>query len=199
MEPVILATKRLVLRPLAPSDAAAVHRACQDPDIQRWTSVPSPYTREHAEAFVGEICPAGWRDEQLLNFGSFTRDGDVLVSSIGLHTAKLGDDGTAEIGYWTAPEHRRLGYTAEAAVAVARWAFLGLGVQRLEWLAEVGNVASRAVAVKAGFTIEGLLRSRIVQRATRRDAWIGSLLASDLGLPEEPLPYLPHHPRSADL
>jgi RimJ/RimL family protein N-acetyltransferase len=193
MEPVTLTTERLLLRPFTPQDAPAVLLACQDPDIQRWTRVPSPYGRHHAESFTGEISPAGWRDETLLNFGSFTRDGGELVSSIGLVRLEQlrGEERLAEIGYWTAKEQRGRGYTTEAVRAVARWAFEALGVERLEWLAEVGNEASRAVAVSAGFTMEGTLRSRLVHSGTRRDAWIGSLLPSDLGLAAE-APYLPH-------
>ena len=45
----------LLLRPWRPDDADAVHRACQDPDIQRWTTVPRPYLREHADAFVAQV------------------------------------------------------------------------------------------------------------------------------------------------
>lgn len=183
MEPVTLTTERLRLRPLGPDDAEAVHQACQDPEITRWTAVPCPYRKEHADSFVGSISPEGWRNETLLNFGSFCRATDRFISSIGLvgltelHTAKI-----AEIGYWTVKEHRSRGYTVEAVAAVARWCFHSLGVERLEWLAEVGNTASRAVAEKVGFRIEGTLRSRILHRGIRRDAWIGALLPSDLGL-----------------
>ena len=42
----------LVLRPWQLADADAVYEACQDPIIQMYTTVPVPYTREHAEAFV---------------------------------------------------------------------------------------------------------------------------------------------------
>ena len=42
----------LTLRPPKPEDAEAVTAACQDPEIQRWTLVPSPYRREHAEAWL---------------------------------------------------------------------------------------------------------------------------------------------------
>ncbi len=42
MEPLILTTPRLVLRPFEASDVDAVFAACQDPDIPRWTNVPSP-------------------------------------------------------------------------------------------------------------------------------------------------------------
>lgn len=180
MEPVHLETERLVLRPLAEADIEAVLRACQDDDIQRWTSVPSPYHRAHAEGFVREVCPAGWRAETLFNLGSFTRTDGALVSSVGIHPRTFRTDGIAEIGYWTAREQRGHGYTAEAVAEVCRWAFQQLGVRRLEWLANVGNVGSRAVAAKVGFVQEGTLRSRIVHRGERMDAWSGALLPSDL-------------------
>ncbi|MFJ8018439.1 GNAT family N-acetyltransferase [Streptomyces sp. NPDC096339] len=48
MEPITLYTERLVLRPHTPGDAAEVHAACQDPEIQRWISVPVPYEPAHA-------------------------------------------------------------------------------------------------------------------------------------------------------
>ncbi|WP_377271088.1 GNAT family N-acetyltransferase [Peterkaempfera sp. SMS 1(5)a] len=176
MKPVILETPRLLLRPLGPEDAEAVHLACQDEDIQRWTVVPSPYLPEHAEGFVNQISPDGWQNDTLYNWGSFTRDG-ALVSSVGLSFP--GRAGFAEVGYWTAREQRGRGYTAEAVAAVCDWAFATLGIQRLEWLAGVGNVGSRAVADRVGFVFEGTLRSYLEQRGERRDAWVGALLPTD--------------------
>ncbi|MFH8370380.1 GNAT family N-acetyltransferase [Streptomyces sp. NPDC018031] len=192
MEPVTLTTDRLVLRPFQPSDAPAVHAACQDPEIPRWTRVPSPYTPEHAADFVGRLSPEGWRDGTGYDLAVTTRDGGLLVGAVGLVrlTGLDTDERQAELGYWTVKEHRGRGYTAEAARALAVWAFTELGVERLEWLAETGNVGSRAVALKVGFRMEGTLRARIPHAGTRRDSWIGSLLPSDLGLPSV-TPYLP--------
>jgi RimJ/RimL family protein N-acetyltransferase len=183
MVPIALTTDRLRLRPLGPGDAEAVYAACQDPEIPRWTTVPSPYTREHAADFTGRICPEGWRDDVLYNFGAFSLDTGALVSSMGL--VRLGQlaapDHQAELGYWTVKGQRGKGYTAEAARAVCSWAFEGLGVERIEWYAEAGNEGSRAVALKVGFVMEGTIRSKIVREGTRRDAWSGSLLPSDWG------------------
>lgn len=193
MEPITLTTDRLLLRPLASGDVDAVFAACQDPEIPRWTSVPSPYTREHAVGFVEQISADGWRDDSLYNFGVFTRDGGALVGSMGL--VRLGQLAApthqAELGYWTAKEQRGRGYTVEAARAVCAWAFDALGVERLEWYAEAGNEGSRAVALKLGFVMEGTIRSKIVQQGTRRDTWSGSLLPSDWDRASA-TPYLPH-------
>ncbi|GHC69778.1 GNAT family N-acetyltransferase [Streptomyces cinnamoneus] len=192
MEPVHLTTERLELRPFTTADVPAVHTACQDPDIPRYTSVPSPYTTEDARVFVEERCPRDWDEDSAYTWGVFTRDDGRLAGSMCLvrlaylHTPER----QAELGYWTAKEARGRGYTVEAAREVIRWAFEDLGVERLEWYAEAGNEASRGVALKAGFRMEGTLRSKIPYNGTRRDAWTGSLLPSDLGMPTQAL-YLP--------
>lgn len=84
---------------------------------------------------------------------------------------------------------RGRGYAAEAVRALATWSFTGLGVQRLEWRAEAGNTASRAVAMKVGSAMEGVLRAAQTSDNSLRDTWIGALLPSDLGLPFA----VPHH------
>ncbi|MGW1728872.1 GNAT family N-acetyltransferase [Streptomyces sp. NPDC002306] len=186
MEPVTLTTGRLVLRTVGPDDSDAVYAAAQDPDIQRWTTIPSPYLPEHAQGFTRRLVPAGWADGSMCTFGVFLPEGG-LVGMLALTMRSLG---TAEIGFWATKEHRGNGYTTEAALAATRWAFTRLAVDRVEWRAEVGNHASRAVAESTGFTIEGTLRSAINNKGVRRDCWVGSLLPSDLGLPST-APYLP--------
>ncbi|UQX01405.1 GNAT family N-acetyltransferase [Streptomyces sp. RerS4] len=190
MEPVTLTTERLSLSPFAPSDAEEVYAACQDPDIQRWTMVPSPYERAHADSFVGELVPGHWRDDTGYSFAVRLGPGGPLVAAVGVHVLQAFGTNSYEIGYWGTKEHRGRGYTTEAVTAVARWAFTDLGVVRLEWRAEVGNAGSRAVAEKAGFRVEGTLRASLHRADTVRDAWVGALLPSDLGLPSR-LPYLP--------
>ncbi len=195
MDPVTLSTERLALRPFEPSDAEAVRLACQDPEIPRWTPVPSPYTEQDAHRFIASAAD-NWQTDTAYTFGAFTRDGGDLVGSIGLVriAALRTPERQAELGYWTAKEQRGRGYTVEAAREVCRWGFADLGVERMEWCAEAGNLPSRAVALKVGFRIEGTHRARIIHAGTRRDAWFGALLPCDLGLPTE-TPYLPYEAR----
>ncbi|MFJ4961505.1 putative ribosomal N-acetyltransferase YdaF [Streptomyces sp. ADI96-02] len=188
MEPISLTTERLLLRPFGPQDTYRVHAACQDPDIQRWTVVPSPYRLTDAELFTAQLSPDGWRDDSAYNFAMVLRETGTLVGAVGLD--RRSNPATYEIGYWGAREHRGLGYVTEAVLACARWAFTSLGADRLEWRAETGNRASRAVALRAGFTLEGDQRSGLLNKGVRRDAWTAALLPSDLGLPGAH-PYLP--------
>ncbi|MER5197686.1 GNAT family N-acetyltransferase [Streptomyces sp. NPDC002755] len=185
-EPVTLTTPRLVLRPLGPRDTDAVYTAAQDPDIQRWTTIPSPYLPEHARSFVELLAPEGWTSGSMFTFGVFLPDGALT----GVLSLTMRSPGTAEVGFWSAKEHRGHGYTTEATLTAARWAFTTLPVDRVEWRAELGNTASRAVAENAGFTLEGTLRSAIANKGVRRDCWLASLLPSDLGLPST-APYVP--------
>jgi RimJ/RimL family protein N-acetyltransferase len=194
MDPVTLTSARLLLRPPRPGDTEAIYSECQDSEIQRWTAVPSPYTWDDAVHFIERMTPHGWREDVAYIFGCFVQGTGVLVGTAGLvrMTPPGAQERQAELGYWTAKGHRGQGYAAEAGRTVARWAFQSIGVERLEWYAEAGNEASRAVARRIGFMMEGTLRSRIVQAGTRRDAWIGSLLPSDLGCAQSTT-YLPAH------
>jgi RimJ/RimL family protein N-acetyltransferase len=66
--------------------------------------------------------------------------------------------------------------------AGCRWAFTHLQMEVILWRAEIGNLPSRRVAEKVGFTIEATLRLRLRHRGTRVDAWVGSLLPGELSL-----------------
>lgn len=188
MEPINLTTDRLLLRPFAPGDEDEVHAACQDPEIQRWTVIPSPYRRTDAEVFIRQFSPGGWQDDSAYNFAVVLREGGALAGAVGVH--RLGMPDTYEIGFWTAPDHRGFGYTTEAVVRAAHWTFTALGGDRLEWRAETGNAPSLAVALRAGFRMEGERRSGLLNKGVRRDTWTAALLPSDLGLPGS-RPYLP--------
>lgn len=75
---VVVRTDRLVLRPYRPEDVDPVHRACQDPDIQRWRrSMPSPYTEADAIRFVtGTTVQARAEGEGLL--AAMEADGEFV-------------------------------------------------------------------------------------------------------------------------
>lgn len=190
MEPVTLATDRLLMRTVGPRDTDAVYEAVQDPDILRWTTLPSPYLYEHAHSFTHQHVPEGWRNGSTFTWGLFLPEGENLVGMLGIMMRSMSG---AEIGFWATKEHRGNGYVTEAVLTAARWAFVHMSIDRLEWRAEIGNTPSRAVAERTGFTLEGTLRSALIHQGVRRDCWLASLLPSDLSLPST-APYLPAPP-----
>jgi RimJ/RimL family protein N-acetyltransferase len=136
-----------------------------------------PYTRADAEWFLRDHVPAEWARGHGASFAIADAD-DAYVGAVDL---RLTDpDGTeAEIGFLMAPWARGHGYATAAVRTVCAWGFDALGVERIVWMAYLGNDASRRVAEKAGFTIEGVGRAVCVQRGQRLDAWVGSLLCAD--------------------
>ena len=166
------------LRPPAMRDVDAITDACQDPDIPRFTRVPSPYTRADAEAFVGRV-PGGWDAGTEAVFAIADPVDDSLLGSIGL--LRLGDDRTvAEIGYWVTKAARRRGVATRAVRLVSGWAVRDLRVRRLELMTRLDNVASQRVAEAAGFVREGVLRSYLTHSTGLLDVVMFSLLPADL-------------------
>lgn len=191
MEPVQITTGRL-LRPFEPADAPAVLAACSDPEVQGWTTVPSPYTEQDAGTWTGTVAPALWDSGEGAPFALLDAATGQLVGSCGLHRIA---DGVAEIGYWCAAGARGRGLATEAVGAVTRWGFEALGLQRIGWYAGLGNWASRRVAERCGYTVEGVVRRGLGQRGAWVDGWVGGRLATD---PEGDTRRLPAYPPLSD-
>lgn len=167
----------LVLRPFTVADVEWVYEVSQDPALQQFVQVPSPYLMEHARHFVEHLAIELEARGERVEFVVEDATTGERLARVGLG---MRGDGTAEVGYWTAPAARGRGVASAAVRAVCRWAFVERGLELIEWRAEVGNVASRRVAEKAGFVLEGQLRKRLVHRGERVDAWVGSLLRDEV-------------------
>jgi RimJ/RimL family protein N-acetyltransferase len=175
--PVPLTDGRLLLRLPQDEDVPEITRACQDEELARWIPVPVPYAEEHARQFVADR-PAKWQDEHgEMTLAVTNADDGQLLAMVGLHAR---DDTMREIGYWTAPWARGQGVMTNAARLMCRFGFEVLGLERIEWWAAVGNNASRRVAEKLGFTMEGTCRARLLHRGERLDGWVAGLLRDDL-------------------
>jgi len=132
------------LRPLQSSDAEWIYHACQDTEVQRWTQIPRPYTREHAKSFV-----ADQNGELLANAIINSRTGEP-AGVAGIHHIK---NGIATVGYWIAPQARRAG-AASTALKILPTIAKRLGdAQIMRAIIAETNVASRATAERAGFKV----------------------------------------------
>ena len=159
----------IALRPFVEDDVPAITAACQDPDIPRWTHVPSPYTEEDARAYVREAGETA--------FAIVDRRSGELLGSIGF---RLHHEAIGEFGYWVKREARGRGVAARALRLLSRWALAEHGLARLQLMTEPENAASQRVAETAGFRREGVLRSYAVLKGRRRDFVMFSLLPEDL-------------------
>ncbi|HEX6490394.1 MAG TPA: GNAT family N-acetyltransferase [Gaiellaceae bacterium] len=169
------------LRPWTLDDLPAVVATCSDAELQRWLPyLPSPYTEADARDYVRST-QIGWRDQRGGTFAVVDLDSGEVVGSIGMRVLDR-EQAVVEVGYWSAAATRRRGLTTRALRLIARWLFESVGAERVQLRADVLNTASRRVAEKAGFVLEGVLRSGgLNPREGRRiDYALYSLLPGEL-------------------
>jgi RimJ/RimL family protein N-acetyltransferase len=140
----------VTLRPRRLEDAGAVTAACQDPEIPRWTTVPSPYTREHAVEWLSQ------REPDMAHFFAVDAE-DRLLGSFSVMEIDA-ERGYGEIGYWVAAAARRRGVATRAVTLLRDWA-VSLGLRELEIIPDPANTASCRVAERAGFEPTGERRA----------------------------------------
>jgi len=78
-----------------------------------------------------------------------------------------------------APNARGRGVATAALGLLTEWALTELGLQRLELQISVDNLASKRVAERCGYVLEGVLRSVYLKNGVREDTEVWSKLASD--------------------
>ncbi len=155
-----LATKRLLLRTPCLRDAVAANRAVRESfrELKPWMpwakrcptiSDSRKFCRAAATRFAA-------RKE--FQFYLFTKHDGTLIGCAGL---VRGDSSVPrfEIGYWVHTHHAGRGYATETVLALTRFARRHLGVRRLEIRMDARNLRSAQVAKRAGYRLEGTLRS----------------------------------------
>ncbi|GAA4422421.1 hypothetical protein GCM10023169_16860 [Georgenia halophila] len=171
----------LLLSAPTADDVDRITEICAEPDIQHWTTVPSPYTREDAAGFVSTMVPRGWENGSPTWAIRPVDDGGTrLVGMVGLADAQYGK---AELGYWLAPQARGAGVMHRAVGLALDEAFGRLGLELVQWRADEGNWDSWRVVWRHGFRKEGSVRGLNLSRGEWKDAWIGTLRKDD---PREP-------------
>ena len=139
----------IALRAWTPVDVPALTEACQDPEIPRWTMVPRPYTDADARAFVAGAAGM-WERGDGVAMAIVAASDDRVLGSVGLNVIDW-DRGAADVGYWVAAAARRRGVAVRGVELICRWAFADLGLEHLDLRPHRDNLASQAVARRAGF------------------------------------------------
>ncbi len=154
-EPVSLLTARLVLRPSAPGDEAALAAGLGDRAVQRWLeTVPHPYTLDHARDWVARS--ARERDAGFMqDFAITLADGGAVIGGIAFTPSRR--EPAAELGYWIARPHWGKGYGGEALARVVRYATEECTPRFTRLSARVApdNIASRRMLARLGFVEKG--------------------------------------------
>ena len=150
-----LETERLVLRPLAPEDAATVRALGGDRRVAEMTLLPHPFGEEEARRWVeGRL---EWAAQ------GKSRPFSVLLKEDGGQVGHAGllldwDNEKAGLHYWMGVPYWGCGYATEAARELVRHAFEDLSLGRVYADHVARNPASGRVLQKVGMSYEGCRR-----------------------------------------
>jgi RimJ/RimL family protein N-acetyltransferase len=153
----------LRLRPPRLDDVLDITRICRDPDIERFTRVPSPYTEANARHFV-ELAGTALADGSGAHLLAVERGDDRILGAVGLSIDVR--DWSGELGYWVAPEARGRHVATRASRLLLRFGFDELALGYVMLWAAAANAGSNGVARALGFTHEGTSRQAMLDGPT---------------------------------
>lgn len=170
----VLETERLRLRGHRLDDYAALAAIWADPAVVRYLG-GKPSTPQEAWLRLLRY-PGHW---YLLGYGFWAieeRASGRMIGDIGYMDAKReiepSLDGMPELGWVLATEAHGKGYAREALAAVLAWGNTHFGPHHAACIIDVGNAASRRLAIDAGFRFshETMYRDEPIQVFVRDQA-----------------------------
>lgn len=160
-------TERLILRPIAADDAAAMHAYKSDPDAVRYV----PY-EPLSLADVEERIATTWSCTRLAEPGEALclaveeRETGALLGDVVLFW-RSETDRSGEVGYIFDARFAGRGYATEAVGALLALGFDGLGLHRIAARIDDRNAASVGVVERLGFRRE----ARLVESEWFKGEW----------------------------
>jgi RimJ/RimL family protein N-acetyltransferase len=182
MDTPVIQTRRLILRPMALSDAPAIQRHFNNWNIIRTlgTVVPWPYPADGAKTFIKRELAKISAGEEIYHWVLVLRAGDgEAIGSINFRPRASGGQ-KGNRGFWLAEPYWKKGLMTEAVAAVNDFAFLTLGLESFVVCNVASNVASRRVKQKTSAEFVGHIElphhngeSKSEQWKVTRESWLG--------------------------
>ena len=173
-----LETDRLVLRPFAAEDAAAMYANwASDSEVTKFLTWPT-----HGSVEISAMVLADWisyyEEENFYQWAIVPKELGQPIGSIGV-VGQKDDLACVEIGYCIGRNWWHQGIVTEALQAVVDFFFREVGANRVEAKHDVNNPNSGAVMRKCGMTFEGTLRQAGQNNQGICDLCIYAVLAED--------------------
>lgn len=150
--PLTLTGDGIILREWRSEDLDDLVEMLDEPDIARWTPMPSPFDLEAGIAYLKRAYQGrvgGTRIQLAITSAGGRPLGEVLLFGV---DAGLKE---AELGYLVGARHRRRGLASGALSVLSSYAQSSLNLSRLLLRIDPGNTASTAVARRCGYRLTG--------------------------------------------
>jgi [ribosomal protein S5]-alanine N-acetyltransferase len=157
------------IRSYRPADAEAIVRHADNPRVvaNLTDAFPHPYTFDKAREWLDMAV------NQEVEALFAVADDHELVGAIGLHLEQDVFYRTAEIGYWLGETCWGRGIASAAVDAFTAYTFENFeDIVRIQAHVFANNPASARVLEKAGYDLEGRLRSSVFKNGELLDQWM---------------------------
>ncbi|MEU8232748.1 GNAT family N-acetyltransferase [Actinoplanes sp. NPDC048967] len=150
--PIALTGDGISLREWRDEDLDDLVRLLDEPEIARWTPMPSPFDLEAGVAYLKrarQSRASGQRIQLAITVDGTRPVGEVLLFGVDAGVRE------AELGYLIGAAHRRRGLASTALSLLSSYARSTLGLSRLVLRIDPANTASCAVARRCGYRLTG--------------------------------------------
>ncbi|BBH65885.1 hypothetical protein ACTI_25700 [Actinoplanes sp. OR16] len=150
--PLRLTGTGIILREWRPDDLDDLVALLDEPEIARWTPMPSPFDAEAGRAYLKRAQQGrtnGSRIQLAITTDGGRPVGEVLLFSVNTELRE------AELGYLIGRPHRRRGLASGALSVLSGYACHTLRLRRLLLRIDPANVASTSVARRCGYWLTG--------------------------------------------
>ena len=174
----VLVTDRLVLRPFNMSDMLDLQRLAGAFAIADTTAaIPHPYPDGAAESWINTHKDE-FASNKMLVLAVTLRETGGLAGCVSIDVIDK-TSGSWELGYWIGKDFWGQGYCTEASLAIMKYGFEEINLNRLQAKHLVRNPASGKVMQKIGMKQEGYLRQAFVKWGKYEDLVLYAILKDD--------------------
>lgn len=157
-----LETDRLILRAHQLTDLPAMHAAVEASHTELnewmpWARNEGPQSIAETEGYIRRTM-ADFILRQMFGYSMLLKADARYVGNIGVHPKKWHVP-SFEIGYWLNSADAGQGYMSEAAQCLTDYFIQTIGARRMVIRCNSRNRASAKVALKCGYTLEGVSRN----------------------------------------
>lgn len=172
-------TPRLLIRPIQSGDSKQLHQAIAEtlPQLQQWMPWTKTADQHTTDTFV-EFAVQQWQSGRAQQFPMAVIDkaSNTIIAASGFNEKSIPITPLYEIGYWMHKSFQGQGLVTECVNALTRYALEALQANRVQINTDSKNHKSIAVAERAGYRREMLMKND--RRDCTTDELADSLLLS---------------------
>ena len=170
-------TNRLAFRKLTPDDKEAIFHYASDPEVTKYVLYPTHQTYDDTLAFIHQTRMKYHKDE-VSCWGVTLRSNGQLIGTADYIWWST-DHRKAEVGFCFSKEYWNQGYATEALMALIKFGFTYMELNRIEAKCFEENKPSARVMEKSGMMHEGFLREALYVKDQVINLHLYSIIRND--------------------